>query len=48
MSAWRCLTCGRPIRVNPYAGLGEPRYVHVVPAGHLALRGPDPKQEGSE
>lgn len=38
---WPCLTCGQPIRVNPHAGLGEPRYVHVTPAGHLALRGPD-------
>lgn len=38
---WPCLTCGALIRVNADAGLGEPRYVHVTPAGHLALRGPD-------
>lgn len=42
---WPCLTCGEPIRVNPFAGLGEPRYMHVTPGGHLALRAPNPTKE---
>lgn len=41
---WPCHVCGHPIKLDPDARLGEPRYAHVSPVDNLhgmAVRGPD-------
>lgn len=38
---WPCMTCTALIRVNSAATLGEPRYEHLTPSDHIAVRGPD-------
>lgn len=37
------MSCGKPIRVNRAARLGEARYVHdpAIASSHVAVRGPD-------
>lgn len=48
---WPCMDCGEPIRVNPDAELGTPRYIHLDPViltSHFAVRGPSkPRTENS-